>query len=855
MRRHIKTRLITLGESIVSMHDEILKITDKDQQLECFVMCQESAIAIGNTVEENESNIEEKIKILEKYCEEIFNLSQKEEDLNKHDIKNITNIINKFITYLKSIPTKKEVVFFPYKASMWDSLESIWEEFSKKDDCICSVVPIPYSEFQKEENFWKHTYEGEKFPEYVNAIHYSSFDVAEIKPDFGFIHNPYDEYNYVTRVDEDYYSYNLKKHIKNLVYSPYYVGSEKNMGHMAELSAYFHVDYMILNSQEFKDDFKNKVIRDKILPFGSPKFDRVIKFCKEGGTMPEEWKEKAEGKKLIMLNTTISTILNYQSNLLKKLNLIFNELRENKSDVVIVWRPHPLLNATIESMQPHLRKLFNETIDTFVNSDIGILDTTPDITNTLALCDGYMGDGGSSVVNLFGIAGKPIFIFNYNNNFLDEKDTNKRINLSCINKINNEYFGTSSMHGGIFKINNNFSNISYISSIESNNNATNIHTFSVAYENKIYLSPNAGDDFICYDTENSTFEKIGKNKEKVFYNQILTYNDKIIYLPLFSSTIAIYDTKNKSWTYNDSGLNKILKEKPDIPNIPIIRDFVIYNNKLYICCQYSNIITEFDINQKTFQYYNIGDKEVGFNCIDIHEKNIYLAEKKGSIIKLDLETKNANLIQMPKEFKTWINPINQIPALKNNSYSRIISIGNYFILIPSLSNSLVKINKNTNETSLLVPEALKEGFINPENPRANIFPVCNIAYALDNEYLVVQINYTGKFVKINVINETYEFIDLKLEYINYNKFLENINGNTFGFAKNKIQNRFLKLESKHNNISQYLDDISTGKLESIKDIQIQAISGIAENLDGTCGKKVCEFLLKNNTNKNKKIKR
>ena len=44
--------------------------------------------------------------------------------------------------------------------------------------------------------------------------------------------------------------------------------------------------------------------------------------------------------------------------------------------------------------------------------NLGIYDDTPDITNTIALSDAYIGDAGTSVTSLFGIVGKPLFIFN-----------------------------------------------------------------------------------------------------------------------------------------------------------------------------------------------------------------------------------------------------------------------------------------------------------------------------------------------------------------------------------------------------------------------------------------------------------
>ena len=46
---------------------------------------------------------------------------------------------------------KKEMVFLPYKASMWDSLESVWKAADEdKEHCIAYVMPIPYADLTSE---------------------------------------------------------------------------------------------------------------------------------------------------------------------------------------------------------------------------------------------------------------------------------------------------------------------------------------------------------------------------------------------------------------------------------------------------------------------------------------------------------------------------------------------------------------------------------------------------------------------------------------------------------------------------------------------------------------------------------
>lgn len=60
-----------------------------------------------------------------------------------------------------------------------------------------------------------------------------------------------------------------------------------------------------------------------------------------------------------------------------------------------------------------------------MDNKIGVFDNTPDIAYTIAVSDGYIGSDGSSVINMFSAAGKPVFIFNdliFNEFCEDEKE-------------------------------------------------------------------------------------------------------------------------------------------------------------------------------------------------------------------------------------------------------------------------------------------------------------------------------------------------------------------------------------------------------------------------------------------------
>ena len=158
------------------------------------------------------------------------------------------------------------------------------------------MIPIPYFDRNSDGTFSKFHYEAEEYPDYVPVVNYVGFNLEEHHPDMIFIHNPYDEYNYVTSVHPDHYSKRLKAFTDCLIYVPYYATSGKMSEGQSLCSAYIYADYIVVQSKAIIDQFDPQIPREKFLPLGSPKFDRVIRFCQNPPEASEEWKKKMEGK-------------------------------------------------------------------------------------------------------------------------------------------------------------------------------------------------------------------------------------------------------------------------------------------------------------------------------------------------------------------------------------------------------------------------------------------------------------------------------------------------------------------------------------------------------------------------------
>lgn len=300
--------------------------------------------------------------------------------------------------------------FLPYKAAMWDSLESIWRAADADPMCRTIVMPLTYAERNADGTARVWLNEREKFPADVPTVACDADALAQLHPDAIFVHNPYDEYNTATSVDMTFYSSRLKEMTDCLVYVPYYVTSGGMAEFQRNLPPYGNFDAIIVQSEAIMPFF-DPSFQDRLLPLGSPKLDRIVRICNNPPEPPEEWRSRLAGRTVYFFNTSIGGLMGDTDHFYRKMKYVFDCFR-NRTDACLLWRPHPLFFSTIRTQRPEYAERFEALRDAFVAEGLGILDTTPDIETTIALCDVYVGDSGTSVTSLFMAAGKPLFLLN-----------------------------------------------------------------------------------------------------------------------------------------------------------------------------------------------------------------------------------------------------------------------------------------------------------------------------------------------------------------------------------------------------------------------------------------------------------
>lgn len=309
MRKFMKKSILEIFQTMYEAHRNIKQFIEKRNFENANIIlgdCQNTAIQIGEAIESSEGEGFVTVSYLEEYCEAAYEVSASISD--NYNGNKAQKVLDKLLIKTENsvkndIKVRLEIVFCPYKASMWDSLESVWKAADEDPDCDAYVVPIPYYDRNPDHSFGEFHYEGGDYPDYVPITHYEAYNFETRRPDVVYIHNPYDECNYVTSVDPRFYLCELKKYTDELVYIPYFVLAEPDPNNEQTLNDITHfvitpgvinADKTIVQSEAMKQAYVNILLRqfgdtsenrrlfdNKILGLGSPKYDKVINTRRE----------------------------------------------------------------------------------------------------------------------------------------------------------------------------------------------------------------------------------------------------------------------------------------------------------------------------------------------------------------------------------------------------------------------------------------------------------------------------------------------------------------------------------------------------------------------------------------------
>ena len=650
----------------------------------------------------------------------VSQFSQPIDDATRSEMFNLSRDLLKYVfnELIKEQEIQKDIVFLPYKASMWDSLESIWRAaYEDKEHCNAYVIPIPYADRKPDQTVAAWHCEADQYPDYVPVLDYRKVNLEEMHPDIIFIHNPYDNCNALTSVDSQYYSEELKKCTDKLVYVPYFVAQdvkpgdfdrEENISHLITTPGVLNADLVVVQSENIRQVYINVLMRyttqqdrkyweERIVGLGSPKYDKILATTKKDVHVPKSWlkmiqKPDKTWKKIVFFNTGVSIVLKLKEKALDKIESNFKIFKENKDEVVLLWRPHPLMMATMAGMLPELQERYAEIVKKYKEENWGIYDDTADLNRAVALSDAYFGDG-SSVLKLYVVTGNPI-MYHYMLNSGQLTDSFK-ISNACYE--GNRIWCTMFHDPNLYQIDLDSKELKVVTNILDEEDEVHSFIKILTYNDVLIFIQSTTNLLILMDR--NTFHKerykipstnkITPKLSQRFANWI-TYKDNLYIFGFDYNGIVKFNLKTRQLEIIDDFIKDL--QVSNFNEEFCIYDYVQVDNKLFMPMINANAVLKFDMNNDTTEVHYVGDEKQRYMSGTYDGENIWLAPRDASLGDIVRWNPKTNEI---KQFKDYLD------ENKRNAkyiFGDIFNIGNYIVMMSLQAiDSNLKINIDTEE--------------------------------------------------------------------------------------------------------------------------------------------------------------
>ncbi len=721
MRKFQQKKVLELIQTLHEATAEIGRLisqNDFTSVLQVLSGCQEFALSIGTFIESIEGEGTKTVSLLEEYCKDLYDASIALEG-GEMIVRFVTILQAKVIQIENSVhhelmPSKIEVAFFPYKASMFDSFESIWLAAKDHPMCDAYVVPIPYFDRMADGSLGSIHYEGNQYPAYVPVTDWRSYNVKERHPDIIFIHSPYDEGNHVSIIHPDFFSKRIKNFTDLLVYVPYFVCADDVPQQYCVCAGTLQAGKVMLQSEKIREtyiqhfrQFENEkncagmfgIAQDKFVALGSPKFDKVINSTADDYCLPDAWRKRMTNKdgtqrKAVLYNTSLNAILHGEKQYLIKLRAVLNTFRL-RDDVILWWRPHPLSEATYQSMRPQLAMEYKQIIEEYTREGWGIYDDTTDLHRAISLSDAYFGDS-SSLVALYQCTDKPVMLQNI---FVDTDCNEKRESLAFENLCfdGQDYWFSATNVNSLFKMSTQHWTAEYMGSFLGESTQGRLYSSIVPYEGKLYFAPYAANSIAVYDIKLGSFSKVDiiqdlHASEKRFNEQLkfsfaVSYKEWIFFFPNAYPAIIKYHCATGEVCYLHDCM-QVLNQYILDETVYYFRDGCIDGSKVTMYSNLAGALVVFDMDTCMMQViHRFHSEERCYNlCFD--GKHYWLApfDDQSAILKINPETMEITKItDLPSGFVAGRRPF-WLSAYANG----------YVWMLPGLANQSLKIHVNTN---------------------------------------------------------------------------------------------------------------------------------------------------------------
>lgn len=335
-----------------------------------------------------------------------------------------------------------DVLFLPYKASLWDKMEPAWRMVRDNPECNAYVVPIPYYEKTWNGSEGQLHYEREDFPEEAGALPLDAYDLKEKRPAAIVYQNGRDDFGDTISVHPVYYSDRLRNSTDRLILIPDLtpdVPDPKNKKALGNMKYYvtmpgvLRADTVYVESAAMRQSYIRKIaeycntseesLQNKVLVEPWSDADRKPKKYRSRERSlqykmgaPEEWQDKLQKsdgtyKFTVLFEPNASSLASSGELMVDKIADVIDTFRRHKDDICLIMRPAPDFEFVISTLDETLQDRFLGIMEQTVGENWAIFDLTGDHPEIDEIADAYYGDITASV-RKFAREGKPVMLQN-----------------------------------------------------------------------------------------------------------------------------------------------------------------------------------------------------------------------------------------------------------------------------------------------------------------------------------------------------------------------------------------------------------------------------------------------------------
>ncbi len=285
LRQQLRGMLSTLGDA-ERILDSSCKKKDEEAVSRLLEDMQDSAVAIGTTIEKEEGEGSATVKALEDYCELLYQYLVADKSKARFQIgrqlagkrgEALSSLEKEFEGYL-------EVGFLICREKNFERMRGIYDRAAANPAYRCSLLTSPYYDCPEDGGEDVCHDESELFPSELGGLDYRTYNLAAMKPDIVFIDGPFVGQG-EAGTSPDYDIERLRDDIGLIVYMPFYEeGSQVEEADCLNPQVRFS-DVVVVQSEEIKRFYlgavkkapEGRVLAMKIVAAGDVNLEKLMR--------------------------------------------------------------------------------------------------------------------------------------------------------------------------------------------------------------------------------------------------------------------------------------------------------------------------------------------------------------------------------------------------------------------------------------------------------------------------------------------------------------------------------------------------------------------------------------------------